>query len=119
MTTAALRPALDLHDVEARARRIYEERVKAREEAEECGIAEAEAEHLYLKKRSQRLAHYRIKEQMGVTEALAMAEGDAADHRRERDVQQTLKKSAWARVEELEGNRAMLNQMAKMSEGLT
>jgi hypothetical protein len=30
-----------------------------------------------------------------------------------------LKKAAWARVEELEGNRAMLRQAAAMSEGLT
>jgi hypothetical protein len=112
-------PAIDLDDFNRRAFRIYEERIKAREEAEACGIAEAEAEHSYLKKRAQRLSHYRIKEQMGVTEALAMAEGDAADYRRERDVQQVLKKAAWARVEELEGNRAMLRQAAAMSEGLT
>jgi hypothetical protein len=118
MTGNGPAPALDLHDVERRAHRIYTERVKAREEAEECGIAEAEAEHRYLKKRAQALAFYRTKQDMGVTEAMAHAEADAADHRRERDIQALLKKSAWARVEELEGNRAMLNQMAKMSEGL-
>jgi hypothetical protein len=119
MTSNGPLPALDLNDVQRRAHRIYTERVKAREEAEECGKAEAEAEFLYLKKRQIRLSYYRTKEDMGVTEAMAHAEADAAEHRRERDIQALLKKSAWAKVEELEGNRAMLNQMAKMSEGLT
>jgi hypothetical protein len=112
-------PAIDLDDFQRRAKRIYDERVRAREEATECGIAEAEAEHLYLRKRQLRLNYYRNKEGQGVTEAMANAEGDASEHRRERDIQQTLKKSAWARVEEMERNAAILNQAAKMSEGLT
>lgn len=118
MSATEIRPALDYHDFNTRARAISKARAEARRDAEECGIAEAEAEFLYLKKRQQRLAHYRIKEQQGVTEAMANAEADAAEHRRERDVQQTLKKSAWAKVEELERNASMLNRAAEMSRDL-
>jgi hypothetical protein len=113
-------PSLDLDDFRRRAHQIGKARSEAREEAEACEIAEAEADHLYRKQKSVRFVHYRIKEECGVTEAEIRAEGDfaVAEQRRERDVQHAMKKAAERRWHELERNAASLRTEASMSEGL-
>lgn len=111
-------PPLDLADFRARYARIVRARDEARREAEEAGIAEAEAEHAYLKRRAIRMAHHRHEEKASWDAAAKLAEGDVADHRRERDTQRVLAKAAWARWQELSDNKSMLNREAQMSEGL-
>jgi superfamily II RNA helicase len=110
-------PALDLHDFRRRAHQIGEARAEARRDSEEAGIAEAEAEHSYRKRKAIRMAHHR-NDGKGVTEAEILAEGDVAEHRRERDIQHVLRRAAEQRWHELERNAASLRTEASMSEGL-
>lgn len=113
-------PPLDLAAFRQRAARIVRAREEARREAEEAAIAEAEAEHNYLKRRAIRILHYRREEKASWDAATKLAEGDESvvTHRQERDVQKALAKAAWARWQELSDNRAMLNREAQMSEGI-
>lgn len=111
------RPALDLDDFRTRSQRIVKAREEARRDYTECGIAEADAEHDYRKRKAIRLAHHRH-DGKGVTEAETLAEGDVAEHRRERDTQHVLKRAAEMRWAELERNAASLRTEASMSEGI-
>ncbi len=112
-----IKPPLDLDGFRIRAAQIVQARTEARVEYRECAIAGAEAEHEYRKRKAIRMAHHR-NDGKGVTEAEIMAEGDVADHRRERDTQQYLAKAAILRWEELKDNRAMLRRESELSEGI-
>lgn len=109
---------LDLATYRERNARIVRARDEARREFEECGIAEAEAEHDYRKRKAIRLAHYR-NDGKGVTEAETLAEGDVAEFRRERDTQHVLKQAAQMRWQELERNAASLRREADFGELVT
>ena len=117
MNSQAPEAPLDLHDFRVRAAQIVLARSGARREYQECAIAAAEAEHEYRKRKAIRMSVHR-NEGKGVTEAEIMAEGDVADHRRERDTQQYLAKAAILRWEELKDNRAMLRRESELSEGI-
>jgi hypothetical protein len=110
-------PALDLQDFRVRNERIVRAREEARREFTETGIAEADAEWEYRRRKAIRLAHHR-NDGKGVTEAETLAEGDVADHKRERDTQHVLRRAAELRWAELERNAASLRTEASMSEGL-
>jgi hypothetical protein len=110
-------PPLDLDDYRGRARRIYEHRVKAREERERHALEEADAENEFQRTRAAALLRHR-EEGVAWGAAEKLAEADAAEHKRRRDRARALKRSAELRIEELERNATSLNREAQMSGGI-
>jgi hypothetical protein len=112
-------PPIDLQDFRRRSRRIYDERLAARQRFEEHGLLEADAEHNYQVERAKKLMELRAAGK-AQSEALVLAEGDStvAEHKRTRNKEAVLKRAAAMHVEELERNAANLRAEATMSEGI-
>ena len=115
-----IEPPLDLHTFRTRYARIMERRDQARVVAKEEGIKEGEADDRYNDELAKALAYYRIKEDMGVTEAEIMAKGSekVREAKLERHSAMVLRKHAEEELRELEANRAMLRAEKDMSEGI-
>lgn len=117
MTVHELTPPLDLATFRERNQRIIRARESAAKDAEEHGIEEAEADFRYHKLKAQALAYYRTKEDMGVTEAMTMAEGSekVVQAKLERHTAWVLRRAAEERMAALERNAASLRTEANMS----
>lgn len=115
-----IEPPLDLHTFRIRYARIMERRDQARVIAKEEGIKEGEADDRYNDELAKALAYYRIKEDMGVTEAEIMAKGSEKVRaaKLERHSAMVLRKHAEEELRELEANRSMLRAESTMSEGI-
>lgn len=113
------RPPIDSADFHRRAHQIGTARGKARDEATQQGLIEAQADHRYRKAKAVRILNHRTE---GASWAVAekLAEGDApvADAKLERDTARVLRRSAEMRWAELERNAANLRKEADLSGGI-
>ena len=109
-------PTLGLDELRRGSRAITERRREARRDYERYAEAAAEAEREYRKTLAKRLAVHRVENNLGVTEAEIMAQGDAADARYRRDIAQSLAKSSLLRIEELERDAATLRSIGEWSQ---
>lgn len=109
---------------QARAKALVQMR-EAQIEADEERIKEGEADSRYRKLRAQALSYYRIKEDMGVTEAQIMADGSekVVEAKLEHHMAWSLRRAAEGHVESireeislLERNAASLRTEANLSE---
>jgi hypothetical protein len=108
---------LSFEEIRAAAHDLAQRRRDARADYEDWVEKAANAENAFRKKLAIELAKFRASEK-GVGESEILANAEAADERRQRDIAHGMAKAALLRIEELEADRAMLRQLGDWSKDL-
>lgn len=104
-------------ELRSAAHNLASRRRDARKDYEKHANKAADAERDFRKKLAVEFTKARSSGK-GVGESEILANGEAADERHERDLEQSLAKAALLRIEELEADRAMLRQLGAWSQEL-
>ena len=108
---------LSLDQIRVGARDLAEKRREAREAYEHHATEAAEAERKYRKELAISYAKHRAADK-GAGESEILANGDAADLRAKRDMEQAMAKASLLRVDELERDQTTLRDLAKFSQDM-
>jgi hypothetical protein len=109
-------PHLDFQEIRTAAHQLGQKRREARRDYERYADHAAEGERKYRKTLAIAFVEARAKEGVTAVQAELEAASRAADARYERDIAQSMAKSALLRIEELEADRAMLRQLGDWSQ---